>query len=324
MTLWIVIGCVGLGAGAMALFTALVAALVEAAVPAVGKEIAIDGTMIRYVDVGSGPPVVLIHGLAGTLRHFTYALVERLQADHRVIAFDRPGCGHSRTATNGGPQAQAGVIAGFIEALGLERPLVVGHSLGGALALLLAIDHPGKVGALALVAPLSHAREDAPPPFRGLVIFSRWRRRMTAWLWAVPASLVRGTAAVRFVFAPDPVPTDFGLRGGGFLTLLPRNFEQASAELVATRDTLPAMAAAYPSLSLPVGILFGTRDQVLDCSAQGVALAEAIPGATLELIEGGGHMPPIVEPGRTAAFIRAVGARRSAPDNAGNEAARFP
>ena len=122
MTLWIVIGCVGLGACAMAMFTALVAALVETAVPPVGKEIAIDGTKIRYVDVGSGPPVVLIHGLAGTLRHFTYALVERLQADHRVIALDRPGCGHSRTAPNAGLQAQAGVIAGFIRSARSRAP----------------------------------------------------------------------------------------------------------------------------------------------------------------------------------------------------------
>ncbi len=322
MAFLIVVGAIVLVAGAMALFTALVATLVESAVPPIGQEMVIDGARIRYIDVGSGPTIVLVHGLAGTLRHFTYALVDRLQADHRVIAFDRPGCGYSIMApgSGAGPRAQAAVVAAFMEALGLERPLVLGHSLGGSLALALALHHPGSVGGLALVAPLSHPPEDAPPPFRQLVIFSSSRRWLAAWLWAVPATLVSGTAAVSYVFAPDPVPKDFGARGGGFLTLLPRNFRGASAEMVATRDDLPAMVKAYPTLTLPVGILYGTQDQVLDYRLQGESLAAAVPGAVLELIEGG-HMQPIVNPDRTAAFVRANAKSSVASKNVGREEA---
>jgi pimeloyl-ACP methyl ester carboxylesterase len=68
---------------------------IERAVPPLGTVIDLDGARMHYVDRGSGPPIVMIHGLAGNLRNYTYALVDHLTNDFRVIAIDRPGSGYS-------------------------------------------------------------------------------------------------------------------------------------------------------------------------------------------------------------------------------------
>ena len=297
--------------GALVLFTALIAALVEGAVPPLGKTMVVDGATFRYLDEGSGPTIVLVHGLAGNLRHFTYALKDRLTADYRVILFDRPGCGYSKMAAGASPRlpAQAATIVAFMRALGLEKPLLVGHSLGGALSLAVALDHPEAIGGLALVAPLTHARDDVPSVFRLLATGSPLRRRLTAWLLATPASMLAGSTTLKMLFGPDAAPADFGKNGGGLLTVRPNAFIAASAEMVAVLEDLPTMAARYASIKCPVGVLHGTGDRILDFREQGEAVAKKIPGATIEMIADAGHMPPLVLPERTAAFIKDVASR---------------
>src|SRR5512141_963154 len=125
-------------------FAANTARKVEAAVPPSGQFIEIDDQRLHYVDTkGAGPAIVLIHGLGGTLGNFTYALVDKLSGEFRVIAVDRPGSGYSVRPDEAPARlgAQADTLAKFIRALGLKQPLLVGHSLGGALSLAIALDH---------------------------------------------------------------------------------------------------------------------------------------------------------------------------------------
>ena len=130
----------------LALFTAWTAHQVETNMPPRGKFIDIDGVRLHYIDKGNGPPLVLIHGLAGQVLNFTHSLLGRLSHVFRVIILDRPGSGHSLRPDKAlAPlTAQARIINRFCQALGLERPVIVGHSLGGAIALALALDHPGE------------------------------------------------------------------------------------------------------------------------------------------------------------------------------------
>src|SRR5215469_3242811 len=134
-----------LGAG-LALYTWHVARRVECALPPQGRFIDIDGARIHYLDEGSGPAVLLIHGLGGQMRNFTHSLTGKLKNEFRVIVLDRPGSGYSTRPGNASAAigTQAHTISRFIEALGLEKPLVVGHSLGGAISLALALNHPGQ------------------------------------------------------------------------------------------------------------------------------------------------------------------------------------
>jgi len=164
------------------LFTAWTAHQVETNLPPRGKFIDIDGVRLHYIDKGSGPTLLLIHGLAGQVLNFTHSLLSRLTHDFRVVILDRPGSGYSPRpdATLAPLAGQARIISRFCQALGLERPVIVGHSLGGAIALALALDHPEQVGALALIAPVTHQPESVPPPFDGLAIGSPLLRRLIA------------------------------------------------------------------------------------------------------------------------------------------------
>ena len=249
--------------GGLVVFSARTARQVEKAVPPLGRFIDVDGARIHYLDEGSGPPLLLIHGLAGQMRHFTHSLLDLLKSDYRVVIVDRPGSGYSTRPPQASAaiDAQARTIAHFAKTLGLERPLVVGHSLGGAIALSLALNHPEQVGGLALIAPATHPQDHVPPVFRGLEIRSRLLRRLVAWTLAIPMSIAYRDLVLGVVFGPQPVPADFATKGGGLLVLRPRSFIAASRDLVAATDNFGDMPARYQSLAVPVGILLGAGDR---------------------------------------------------------------
>jgi pimeloyl-ACP methyl ester carboxylesterase len=296
----------------LVLFTARTARKVEAALPPRGKFMQIDGERIHYVDRGSaGPALVMIHGLAGNLMHFTYALADELSGDFRVIIVDRPACGYSERP-DGAPAdltAQAATLAKFMRALGLKQPLVVGHSLGGALSLAIALDHPDCAGALALIAPLTHVPDKVPDVFKGLIIRSPTLRKVIAWTLATPLGILRGEKALTEVFGPEPAPADFPIRAGGLLGLRPKAFCSASSDAVLAEYVLPGYVARYDSLALPMGMLFARGDRLLDYRAQGEAMKTVCPALDLELMDGG-HMLPMTAPDRCAALIRRVAARQ--------------
>jgi pimeloyl-ACP methyl ester carboxylesterase len=298
--------------GGLAWFTAVTARKVEAALPPRGRFMEIDGERVHYVDAGgAGPAVVMIHGLAANLLHFDYALAGRLAGEFRVILVDRPGSGYSTRAAGADASltAQAAVIAKLIGALGLTRPLVVGHSLGGAVSLALALDHPDCVGGLVLIAPLTHMQEEVSPVFRALLVRSRVVRSLIAWTLATPMGIRRGPAALKEVFAPEAVVPDFPLRAGGILGLRPKAFRAASSDIVAINDVLPGYVSRYPSLDKPIGILFGTGDRLLDYRKHGQAMKASCPALDLELVEGG-HMLLMTAPDRCASLIRRIAERQ--------------
>ena len=304
-------GVAAAGAG-LALFSQVAGRRAERQAPADGQFLDVDGARLHYVEIGpeetGAPPIVLIHGLGGQLRNFTYALTQRLPG-RRLIVVDRPRSGYSTVPAGVEPglAAQAALVARAIAALGLERPLVVGHSLGGAVALALALDHPDAVGALALIAPLTQAQDEVPSVFRGLVAGgeSKLGRAIVANLLAVPLGAATGKQTEAAVFAPETAPADFAVHGGGVLALRPGNVYAAMYDIRAAHDEIAALVARYATLTLPVSILYGRGDNLLDYRLHGETTAAAIPGARLQLVDGG-HMLPVTQPDLTAAFIRAA------------------
>jgi pimeloyl-ACP methyl ester carboxylesterase len=297
-------------AAALWLFTWLIVRRVEAALPPRGRFIDLPGARLHVVDRGQGPAVLLVHGLAGQLCHFTYDLVDRLAVQYRVVAVDRPGSGYSQREPDASAalSAQADVLSALIERMQLGRPLLVGHSLGGAVALVLAQRHPQRASGVALIAPLTHPVHEVHSAFNGLKIAKPWVRRLVAWTLAVPLSVIRRDEVLRVLFHPETVPNDFGTRGGGLLTLRPSHFIAACADLAAVPQDLPGMVQGYGAMRLPVSILYGRGDRILDPHEQGGALAAKLSGAELTLVDGG-HMLPITTPERCAQFIREAAAR---------------
>jgi pimeloyl-ACP methyl ester carboxylesterase len=276
----------------------------------------IEGQQLHYLDSGSsGPAIVMIHGLGGNLRHYTYALADKLSGEFRVIAVDRPGSGYSVRPDNAPARlgAQADTLAKFIRALGLKQPLLVGHSLGGALSLAIALGYPDCAGALALIAPLTQAQDDVPEPFRGLVVHSPTIRKIIAWTLATPLGIRNAPKLLKIVFGPDAVPADFPTRGGGVLGLRPTGFYNTSSDLIAASGDLPGMMTRYGGLTIPLGMLFAKGDRILDYRRQGEAMKQQCPALDLVLLEDHGHMLPLTAPDASADLIRRVAARQLTP-----------
>lgn len=305
----------------LVLFSVWTAWRVEKVLPPRGKFLQLTGARIHYLERGSGRAIVMVHGLGGQSANFDYGLVDELAREYRVIAVDRPGAGYSTRESDDSARlrTQAAIVADFIRKLGLDRPLVVGHSLGGAIALAVALDFPDAVGSLALLAPLTHVPKQVPAPFRPLDIPSKLVRRVVSWTLGVPIGIRRGPAIVKMIFAPEAVPKDFATRGGGLLSLRPSNFYNVSTDLVAADADLPGMIEQYPMIRVPVAILYGTSDEVLDYREHGEAMKAKIANLRLQFVEGG-HMLPVTRPELAAEFIRESARVMCAPPRETTEA----
>jgi pimeloyl-ACP methyl ester carboxylesterase len=134
-------------------------------VPRPGRLTDVNGESIHYIEEGSGPPVVLIHGFGG--HTFSYrSLIPDLSRDHRVVALDLLGFGYSERVPDSdySHEAQARRVLGLMDALGIERAAVVGHSMGGEVAMRVAAAAPGRVDRLVLAASVSGDRIPTLPP----------------------------------------------------------------------------------------------------------------------------------------------------------------
>lgn len=295
----------------LAFTTRRIARRAERAVPPGGSFVTVEGNRIHYVERGEGRPILMIHGLGGTLHHLRRPLMEEFGDGYRLIAMDRPGSGYSSRGVgmDGRLSEQARQTAAFIDALGLERPLLVGHSLGGAIALATALEYPEKVAGLALIAPLTHYEEEPPEEFKGLAIRSPLRRRLVAETLAVPMSVRNAQRTLAFVFGPQQPPEDYAVAGGALVGLRPGHFYATSTDLVALEHDLPRLQQRYGELRVPVGILFGTEDRVLDYRRQGLSMQGEVKDLELELLDGIGHMPQYAETARVVAFVRRIAER---------------
>jgi pimeloyl-ACP methyl ester carboxylesterase len=295
----------------LAAFNLLLTRLIESWVPPIGGFVEVEGLRLHYVDTGEksgqdGPPLLFVHGWLGQLNHFSYALAA-LFPERRVVLVDRPGCGYSQAARAPTIAENAAVLTAFMDRIGLRRPLVVGHSLGGAIALALALDHSAKIAGLALIAPFTHFLSS---PFYAVMArqgrLSRW---LGAWLLGPILSIARAASPSHPGFAPESVPRHFWKGAGGLLALRPDTLLAGALEVPPQQRELGAMRARYASISHPVSILFGAGDRLLDPRAQGEAFCAIAPDATLTVIDGG-HCLPMTQPGECEHFIRAALARQ--------------
>ncbi|MEM6742147.1 MAG: alpha/beta hydrolase [Pseudomonadota bacterium] len=308
--LTLIVLLVGGGLVGAHLWTRRLAATAERAIPQKGLLRAVPGGRLHYVDLGprDARPVVLIHGLSGQMQHWDYGVAEALSDTFRVIALDRPGCGWSdRDGEDQAPPAEQGrMIQALLDDLGVEEPVLVGHSLGGAVALAMALDQPEAAGALALLCPLTHGVEASIPVFKPLEVRNAAIRRLIGATLAAPLAKRNGAEALTAVFGPEPWPQDFPVKGGGVLGLRPKAYVVASEDLVAAQTTIAAQAARYGDLKVPGGVLYGGDDEILDPATQGEAMRAH--GLAYEALAGRGHMIPVTDPQACVDFIRRMAA----------------
>jgi pimeloyl-ACP methyl ester carboxylesterase len=277
----------------LALATWEAARRAEEARPAPGRFLDLGDVRLHYLDRGSGgPPVVLLHGNGSMVEDFVSSgLVERLAAHRRVIAFDRPGFG--RTLRPRGrawvPEEQAALLAEAIARLGLQRPVVLGHSLGSQVALALALNHPEAVGGLLLAGGYFYptARPDVPlfAPNGIPVVGDVLRYTVSPHLGRVMAGPI-----IRKLFAPLPVPPRFAREFPVPLTLRPWQIRALGEDTAGLVPAAARLAPRHRELAMPVAIVAGEADRIVTTARQSARLHAELPRSRLTVLPGAGHM----------------------------------
>jgi len=259
--------------------------------PPRGRFIGVDGVRLHYVERGNGRPLVLFHGNGSMIQDFeSSGLIDLAAKNYRVIVFDRPGFGHSLRPRNvvWTPEAQADLFKKALDRLNVQRAIVLGHSWGASVAVALAIRHPSFVEALVLASgyyfPTARANVAASsvPAIPGLGdIIS----------YTVPPILSRvmWPAMLRKVFGPQSVPEKFA----GFpkeMAVRPSQIRAGAAEAALMIPSAFASSKTYSELEMPMIILAGEDDRLIDINEQSVRLHDEVKQSKLHRIAGAGHM----------------------------------
>ena len=289
------------------MFTIIISHKIKCSIPKFGKITRLEDAEIHWYDSGQGRPIIMLHGLGGNLRNFTYALTEKLDNDFRIIAIDRAGSGWSRRSKPviATLQEQARILSEFIEQERIEKPLIVGHSLGGAIALAFALEHRKQISGLALICPATQPVDRVPDIFRFLNITSPALRFFVAYTFSSFIGILTRKNTFQIAFAPEPISDNFSIEGGGDLALSSRAFIKTSEDLIFALSSAPLLAGREKELDVPTAILFGEQDKILDVKLHGQKFAE-LSGAKLKILNGKGHMLPLTQPDECSNFIRGM------------------
>jgi pimeloyl-ACP methyl ester carboxylesterase len=266
--------------------------------------VSVAGQPVNTIDLGEGPSLVFVHGLSGSWPNWLEQLPV-FAADHRVIAIDLPGFGHSpmpheRITISG----YARLLDGLFDELGLGAATLVGNSMGGFVSAELAIAFPERVERLVLVSPAGISSYRNTRGMRALPALHRGERIVaayTAWMASKSETVTRRpllrNATLGFVTRhPTRLPAALAaeqLRGAGkpgFIQALEANLDYDF------RDRLPEIAC-------PTLIVWGDEDKVLTVRDAAV-YAELIPGSRKVIYEDTGHMSQIERPQAFNALLR--------------------
>jgi pimeloyl-ACP methyl ester carboxylesterase len=265
------------------------------------------GLRITYRVAGGGPAVVLLHGWAASWWLWQDTMPALADAGYRAIAPDHIGCGDSdKPLAAYTPATYAAYLSDFVDALGLDRFDLVGHSLGGHIALSYALAHGGRLGRLIVVDPAYSPLRQACAtraelllvasglPILGELALALTPARLLRWIIGQPWGGFYRPERLEAAFL-DQMVADYLMRASplvanGIPYLVLFSLPGLSA-LRADADLRPRLA----ELAMPVMVAWGECDALLR-PASFAALAAAIPGCTVLRISEAGHTPPIEAP----------------------------
>jgi pimeloyl-ACP methyl ester carboxylesterase len=266
----------------------------------------VDGRMVNVIDLGSGPPIVFVHGLSGSWQNWLEQLPV-FARNHRVVTFDLPGFGASEMPAQAISIASyARFVDALYDALGIDSAAVVGNSMGGFIGAELAIGFPARVERLVLVSAagltVEHQRDE-----RALAVLRTVDKRLAAyagWLGTRSDALTRRPRARRMIFGivahrPELLPAPLiaeQIRGSGKPGFVPALDALTSYPI---RDRLPEIAC-------PTLIVWGTGDRLVPVR-DADEFARLIPNARKVVWPQTGHVAMLERPaafnGLLAAFL---------------------
>lgn len=267
----------------------------EAAHPAPGRFVEVDGQRLHVIERGDAdaPTLVLLHGNGSMAEELVQSgLVARAAVKYRVLAFDRPGYGHSDSPPAGrrSPVEQARLILQALKQLGVDKKaIVLGHSWGTLVARAMALEDPEAVSALVLVAGYYRPapRADVPwlsvpaLPVLGTLLRHTVSPLLSRLLW--PLSSWR-------MFAPREVTEPFKSQYPVWLSLRPSQLQASAAESALMIPAAWQLRRRTLSQDVPVVIVAGARDLMVTTGWHARELHESLPGSRLRVVPGAGHM----------------------------------
>ncbi len=288
----------------------------EAQFPAAGRFVDAQDARLHVREAGpeGAPRLLLIHGASSNLLELWGPLATEFSPVHRVVAYDRPGMGHSTRARRDAHAlaSQARCAARVLEQTGGGAALIVAHSLGAAVALRLALERPDLVRGLVLIAPACcpypgkpawWARLSAMPVLGGLFC-----GLLIPWLGPLmsPASVANN-------FWPAAVPVNYAEDAGLPLIFRPLAFRASARDVCATNVEFAAQQPRYAELLTPAIIITAEKDRIVSPKRHARALAAMLPAAELVIAPDTGHMPHRLRTDLVVAAIRRVNELTSAP-----------
>jgi len=280
--------------------------------PGPGRFVTVGGARVHYVDrIGGEPAVLMLHGNPGTALDFL-RVMDRMAPEHRTLAIDRPGYGWSeRPGDRMSPFDQARIVRGVVRALGIARPVLVGFSFGGAVALAYAEEFPSDLSALILLAAVADpvaghrmGRAQALLAVRGAGF---------AMAYGVAPFLAPGVIEEGFVdaFAPRPVEREVVERGR-WLFSRPATLRASAWDWAELEASFPRLDRGYPGIRVPVEAVSSAGDRIVGPS-HARRIADRVPGAHLVTLADAGHQIPYTHADDVAAAIRRAIARSHEP-----------
>lgn len=259
--------------------------------PPSGRFLEVNGVRLHYVERGAGDPVVLLHGNGSMIQDFeSSGLIDLVAKENRVIVFDRPGFGHSDRPRNvvWTPDAQAELIQLALARLGVSSAIVLGHSWGASVAVAMGLKYPGVVRGLVLASGYYYPtfRPDvialATPslPFVGDILSHTLSPLLSRAMWPL---------MLKKIFGPRSVPTKFKAFPKE-MALRPSQIRASAAESALMIPDAYMVRNKYPDLKMPVVVIAGEDDELIDIDAQSARLHSDVTQSRFHRLAGNGHM----------------------------------
>jgi pimeloyl-ACP methyl ester carboxylesterase len=274
--------------------------------PAEGRMVVVAGDTLHVIQRGDGPPMVLIHGVGGSLRVYTgrESLLPRLAEHFHVVGFDRPGHGHSPLPAEGppGPKGQAALGRTLLDSLGVDEPvLLLAASWGASVAMAWALEAPEQVRGLLLIAPYIVPTDRPTDPVMALGQMGPVTDLVLETI-AVPASIPIQPIMTRRAFHPQPVPEDYRKGDAILLSQRPVSLRAAAADLRSINPALQEMLPRYGSLPMPLILVQGEGDLLVP-PGPNRDLADSL-GWEAHFLPEMGHALHVLAPDTVAALAR--------------------
>ena len=244
---------------------------------------------IHYLRKGSGIPVVMLHGRDGSLQEFTLSIFDKVTNNYEAITLDRPGYGYSecldpdKLTTKG----QARLINEALKKLEIEKPIMVGHSYGGAVMLQYLLDYPDQVSGAVSLGGVAYVDDPPDESFFALPRFPIVGPLVTNTV-VIPFARPIARGIYEQAFCPAEAPERY-INTISSLYIRPVQFTATAYELAAMYESVGKISLRYNEITVPVTIIFGSSDQMLDYVEDGQRLYKALPDARLIIVENAGH-----------------------------------